>query len=722
MRYWLLKCFTVVFGLALAQLPMRLIFAESTTVDVATSTTSHTVDQEEFKRLPVRTVLDILPMHYALVDQNHRKFQADHWMRDGYAGGLNDATISYGTPENIEVLMEGRGILDQDTSITRNDYKGGILIRKKGLGFIDVSYKEFPKYYDSRGGIYHPFTMFSGMTVPRDLELDIGLLKIETGLTIDEWPHLEFEFEREFKNGAKSRTTWGSAVESGITRKIIPSWQEIDEVVHVFGIKAEHEIKKFELHGEQRWEHVDSVNKRYEQNFGTTPDYNQQIQEPESQMMTTTVGADRWFWNEKAFSGLAYRYARIRSSEKENLRELNSAFQLQSFSNNAEQRFDARADNHMDSHTTVLNFMVSPKTWVSFKNATKAELLRNRGNSTYPYDLSATGGTGFPDGIIDQTIFSDNKNKTWRVGEDFGIRFKKIPRTALYTEFSVEEARIWMVENRWATAQQPTLAAARYASNENFNRRTIVNVLKTVGTAGINASPFSFLNATSQFRYRFDNNNYHDKRESAETTSAKSAFFDELSTQTVELETRATLRPCRWFRSSARYIVRDIDYFARTESLPGMEESSLLGNTYVLDVSVTPISEVTFIGSFTRENLATKTPAAADPTGAIPLPGFNSDVDTWLFGLDYAATDAVSINTTVSYSRADNFNDYVSIGLPLGADYDRVGVTCSIKWSIKKDVSIEPMYEFYHYGPNAQYDGSRYNAHLAGLEANVAWG
>ena len=171
-----------------------------------------------------------------------------------------------------------------------------------------------------------------------------------------------------------------------------------------------------------------------------------------------------------------------------------------------------------------------------------------------------------------------------------------------------------------------------------------------------------------------------------------SAFFDEMTTDAIEVETRTTFRPCNWFRPSIRYIVRDIDPHPRTERLAGLQESGILGNTYVLDVTMIPHSQISMFGSFTREELALKTAATAYSASGIPLPGFNSDVDTWLFGIDYTPKDNVSINSTGSVSIADNFDDFTSIGMPLEASYTRVGFSLGVKWLFRKDITIEPPY------------------------------
>ena len=712
------KISITLFALILIQLPQS-AFAETATIDTATSSASSAVTQQVANKIPIEGTFELLPIRWAFVDDNEQKFRADHWIRDGYSGGVNYFESNYKTKDDIHITMEGRGIFDEDPAITRNDYDGHLLIKKEDIGFIDVEFEEFPKYYDNRGGVYYPFRMFSGTNLDRELELDIAKLVVTAGLTLKDVPEIEFEYEREVVNGAKSRTTWANAVESGITRKIAPSWQEIDEVVNAFAIKAKHKINEYELHGEQHWEMMKAVEKRYEKNLGTTAAqrfYNRQIAEPEATVMTTIVGAERWYQEEKYYSSLNYRFSRNRNSEKENLREFNENFNLFSFTAFAENRKDARADNHMDSHTAVLNLRAAPEKWLIFNNKSKVELWRSRGNSTYPYDLGtgpavpAAGAT--PDEVIDQTIFSDNTNRTFKVGDDFGIRFKKIPRTALYAEFGVEKARNWLSEDRWFTVQQAT---GGFATGEVFSRRSIIDMLRMVAATGVNVTPIQMINSTAQVRYRRDDTYFNDKRQ----TLFSSAFFDEMTTDAIEAETRTTFRPCNWFRPSFRYIVRDIDTHTRTEGLAGLQESGILGNTYVLDVTMIPHSQISTFGSFTREELALKTPAAAYTASGIPLPGFNSDVDTWLLGVDYAPKDNVSVTSTTSVSIADNFDDFTSIGMPMEASFTRVGFTLGVKWLFRKDITIEPRYEFYHYGPSKYYDHSSYNAYLASIEVSV---
>jgi len=91
--------------------------------------------------------------------------------------------------------------------------------------------------------------------------------------------------------------------------------------------------------------------------------------------------------------------------------------------------------------------------------------------------------------------------------------------------------------------------------------------------------------------------------------------------------------------------------------------------------------------------------------------------------MDYRPKPTVSYNGTVYYSRADNFDDFTVTGLPLEADFDRIGVTASLKWSLAEDVSIAPICGVYRHGANrkAEVHGS-YTALIAGVEASLHWG
>lgn len=656
--------------------------------------------------------LTLEPIRYIFVDGDEGKFRAQHWQREGYVGGVREFSLQDTLSDGTEFSGAGHALIDQ------NDLGGAFSLKKAGLGFIALDYTEFRKYYDNTGGTYHPFTTLSGVDTAQDLHLDIGHLAVETGLALEGWPALSFAYEREFKDGVKSRLTWTSLTEGGTSRNIGPSWQEINEIVDVFALKASHELAGVTLKGEQRWELVRTETLREEQQLSTNATASQrkirrQDQAPETNLATTTLWAERNFLARKLFTAAAYHYARMSNREFESLLEFNANGVPTNFSN-PKQQINARADNRYSTHTWTGNVMATPRSWVSVGAKLKSEVIKRNSNSSYPTDAvpNSSGGSS-PNGIIDRTDTSVNDTKAVRWGENFSLRFTGIPRTALYTELDLEQSRILLREDR-QSLDGPD-AGDGTSANEVFSRETVSKVWRGVWTLGGQITPWSFLNLTTQVRHRQSNIDYDNQRHTDPGAStARSAFFDGQNIATNEFTTRVTLRPARWLRTSVRYQFRDDNYATRTFDSEPIVKTGTVSNIYTYDVVLQPRRDLSTTLSFSRQTAATTTPARLSATANTPT--YNADVNTWLFGADYAPTARLTLSGTLQYSQADNFDDFTGNGLPLGVDNRRLDLTTKCVCALSEDTSVNAEYGFYHYQANTNAEVGDYDAHLIQLE------
>lgn len=654
--------------------------------------------------------ISLVPMRQVVIDGDRGKFRAHHWMKDGYVGGIKDASMHYESPGGTVFSAEGHALIDE------NDLGGELSLEREGLGFFQLEYDEFRKYYDNTGGSHRLFGTLQSNDTFRDLALDIGRFGVKTGLTFEGWPELGFEYEREFKDGTKSRLTWAT-VKDPAARKIAPAWQDLDEIVDTFAIDASHEVAGFRLGGEQRWEFVRSEAFREEKALATTgaaadTTITRQDQAPEATLMTTMLNGERQFLGEKALVASAYRFAHMDSREFENILQRNANDTPAGTHN----RYNARADNDYDSHTWVQHFSLVPWPWLSVGSQLKAELIRREGNSTYPSDT-----TNPADGIVNTTEVSLANNKATRWGEGVSLRFKGIPRTALYTELELEQARVLMREDRQSRAGQSASNA-----NETFNRETVTDVRRGAWTLGGRMDPWPFLDLTAHVRRRVNDSDYDDQRESVASGTALSAFIDMQNVHTNEFVTRVTLRPCRWFRSSVRYQFRDDDYSTRFEAQDTVKAGTT-SHIYTYDVTLQPLRELTTTTSFSRQTAATTTPAAlasVNPGGGLPrynIPTFNADVNTWLLSADYTPVPRVTLMGSLLYSLADNFDDFADRGLPYGADFRRLDLTAGVKWSVSDGTSIGTEYALYRYNPHENVESGDYTAHVIWLEVSQAF-
>ncbi|GEM_PF-781753 len=656
---------------------------------------------------------DAKPLRFVAVDGDAGKFSAHHWVADHYTGGIDDFSAQYTLPKDIEVSMDGHALVDE------NDLGGNFEIRKKDFGFVALDYSEFRKYYSGLGGVYYPFTSLRVNKLDRELALDIGHLRLETGLTIEDWPRLTLMYEREFKDGTKSRLTWTPVKEGSLARNIGPSWQEINEVVDTFALKAEHDIAGFNLSGDQRWEYVRSETTREEDFLATTGvaadnKIRVQTQNPESNLMTSTFGVERWFKEDKLFTAGAFRYAHMTNQELENILEMNQFRNVVNFTNPKQIR-DARADNEYHNYIWTGNLMVIPKSWLSVSTKLKSEIFKRRGSSTYPSDTTpvAAGGAA-PDGIINNTEVSENDQKAQHWGEGVSFRFTAIPRTALYTEAELEQVRNWLSEDRDSIGGQ-----SAPNTGEIFNRETITYVRRGVWTVGAHMAPWRFLNVTTHFRQRRNNNDYDDKHETDPgATTARSAFIDAQNVHTHEFMMRAALRPFFWLQPAFRYQFRGDDYLTRAENQPQVE-ADMNSHIYTFDLTTQPVRNLMTNISFSRQTARTVTPAVRAVTGTTPA--FNANVNTWLLGTEYYLPHEVIFTGSLEYSRADNFNDFTSIGLPLGVDNESVDLDVGFKIPLYKSVSLHPSYRFYYFKANQNAEGGDYNAHVVSMDVSVTW-
>ena len=648
--------------------------------------------------------ITLAPVRQIMVDGDKEKFRAHHWMKDGYAGGIEEFSAQATLPDGTWISTDGHALIDD------NNLGAAFVIKKDALGFLKFDYDEFRKYFEGTGGVHRRFTTLQVNETDKELALDLGKFSLETGLTLEGLPELTFLYERDFKDGAKSHLTWPAVKEAGETRYIAPSWQDVDEIVDTFELRANHEIGVVALKGEQRWELVRAELFRVEPLLSTTgaaadTKIRFHDQAPEATLSTTTLGAERSFLGDTVFTALGYRFAHMDNREFETIVETNAAGVATNFSAPKQVR-NARADNDYDSHIWVGSFMASPWSWLRLGTKLKAETIHRESNSTYPFDASPnSSGGSTPNGVIDSSVVSLNKNRAVRWGEGASMWLTAIPRTALYTELELEQARVILAEDRKDVVTVPN-------TSEDFSRYTVADVRRGTGTLGGRLDPWPFLDLTMHVRRRVNNTDYDDQRETV-AAGALSAFFDGQSIHTDEFTTRTTFKPCRWFRSSVRYQFRSDKYATRAEA-QSIVKTGMRSDIYTYDVVLQPLRELTTTASFSRQNATTRTPAQM--ASSTNIPAFSTDVNTWLFSADYSPQPNLTLNGTLQYSWADNFNDYADTGIPYGAAFDRLDFTTGVAWSPSDRTSLGVDYALYTYNPNENTDSGDYTAHAVWLK------
>lgn len=667
------------------------------------------------------------PVRYSFVSGDESRFRALHWIDEGFVTGVKDFTAKEEFADNVSLETEGHAIPEEA------DYSGFVSLKKEDVGYINFDYNQFRKYYSNGGGFYRPFTSLSQNYTDKELALDIGKFGVEAGLTMPHAPMIVLNYDRDYKQGTKSRLSWADVrdtavgvIGSPVQKKIAPSWQNIDEIVDSFGARISDTFAGFNWKAQQNWEYVRTKNMREEKNLSanTAPtsalgDANQKIRdqytEPRSDLITTTLGLDRWFSKERVFVSSGYRFSQMDSRELENIFELNQNGVPMTFSN-AEQVRDAHSDNLYTSQTWVGSIMTNLSKGLGVISKMKVEAIRRHSESTYPKDLlnGATAGTDAapvtPDGIVDQITVSENQEKVMRYGEGVSIRYTGIPRLAVYNDYDFEQAKSNLYEDRRSVS-----------ASEVFNRQDITHMNRFVGTLGGQFVPWNQFTMTLQGRYRVDDIDYdHVRYTSDSSTTAKSVFIDAQDIRTDEVSAKFAYRPCRWFQPAFRYQLQDKGY--KTWGLPSNDvpvDTALVSSIYTWDLTSQPLDDLLLTASFSYQDGKIITPDRFSVTRAA-IPSFSFDSYNSLFSAEYSLTKDLVLTGTADYIRAANFVDFSAIGMPYGADFHEVDATVGLRWTAKKDLTIEPKYAWYQYRANEAEVGS-FNAQVIWLEVNSKW-
>ncbi|MCB9721963.1 MAG: hypothetical protein H6756_13940 [Candidatus Omnitrophica bacterium] len=653
-------------------------------------------DGEEFS-------ITVTPAKNVEVKGDEKKFRAHHWMDEGYSGGIKDLFFSKEYEDDSMLTFEGHSLPDD------NDHEANVKYSNPGIGTFQFVYESFRKYYDDSGGFFYPFSTLQSSDLNRDLELDIQSLFFSFAPEIGDQFTLLVWYEHHMKDGDKSRLNWAEAREGAVAREITPTYQSIDEKVDIFGVRGGTEIAGFDVSAEHTYERTDSDNTRYERWLSTaaTPSQRKQRaqnQKPESDIFTTTFQGNRWFGEEDtSYLNLAYRYASLENEELENIVE-SDEFGVPTNFSFAHQIVNAQAYNEVDSHTVVGHYMYELSKTLRFTVKSRNQLMKRKGESIYPSDDSPAT----PDGIIDETDYSQSREKLWQFGQNFAVQYTGIEKASIYGDIELTE-----MNNDLNEIQRDS----DYLFN--WQRVTETKTKKAQYTLGTRIIPSRFYNITFQARRKYENNDYDDE---VDTSGAiNSAFVDSLQVIGDELTTKLTWKPLDWLQSSIRYQFNGKKYKTRVQGLSDTVETRFRSHTFTYDIFVQVMKELFVNGSYTYQDANTTTPAASSSNPAM-LPGFSADLQSLLVSTSYVPTDEWSITAAVAKTFTDNFNDFTSSALPLAASNDYYTAEVTMSYAPRdKNWSVEPHYAYYHYDTTSVSEFGNYIAHVAWLDFNYHW-
>ncbi|MEI8344709.1 MAG: hypothetical protein WCG06_01395, partial [Candidatus Omnitrophota bacterium] len=540
-------------------------------------------------------------------------------------------------------------------------------------------------------------------TTDKELALDIGKFGVEVGLTMKNLPAIVLNYDRDFKQGTKSRLSW-SRVYFGSGNNdhfgLAPSWENIDEITDSFNVKVSDSFKEFNWKAEQHWEYTRAKHSRNVTYLSSESapaashteviDYKNQ---PRSNLIMTTLGLDRWFMKDKVYASGGYRFSEVDNWDIMNVLLLKPDGTFLPGSN----VIASPATNRLVTQTWVGCLMTTLFNPLSIIGKVKIEEAHRRGEATRATDSDT-------DGLINSYTVSDNTDKISRLGESISLRYSGIPRVALYNDYEFEQNHNNVFKNF-------------VSGNSRIYYQDINDQFIGSGTIGARIIPWNQVTLTIQDRYKREDNGY----DRPLISGSPLRLIDAQAITSDEATLGVAWKPNRYFQPAFRYQLVDMVYKVACPRTPDyFDEADQLSNVYTWDLTSLPTDQLLLNASFSMtDGKATTTNRYVSTIASAPT--FNFDSYTTLFSASYSVNKDVTLIGTADYTRAVNFNDFSSVSVPLGADFHQADMTFGCRWQVRKDFTLEPKFGWYTYQANEAEVGS-FTAQTYFLEGKMKWG
>jgi hypothetical protein len=181
------------------------------------------------------------------------QFEQEHRLPgDEVYGGITDLHFEQTVGKNGLFSVDGHAIWDT------NDYDIQVQLVQPKLGYIKAGFTEFRSWYDGNAAFFPHNDVFFEPPYP-EMHIDRGDAWIELGLRVPNWPEITIRYEHEFRFGQKDSTVWGDTNLTGLavqsTRKIVPSFRDIDEKRDIFSFEASKTFGNTDVLLGMRYEH-----------------------------------------------------------------------------------------------------------------------------------------------------------------------------------------------------------------------------------------------------------------------------------------------------------------------------------------------------------------------------------------------------------------------------------------------------------------------------------
>ena len=611
---------------------------------------------------------------------NRAQFQERWGMKQGVLGGLQDF--------HYELMFGKKGMLELDgrAMYGGEDYSVKLQVVDPDRGFLRAGFRQFRTWYDGSAG-YVPATGSAISLGSDELSLNRGEFWIEAGLTPPDGPMLTLKLSRDYRKGTKDSLIWGDSTQGGVTRGMVPSFRELDEIRNRVLADLRHTVGKSDFGIGLRLDLVDNDSKfkerRTPEAAGVGNRYVTQRDVFESDMFNIRAFTETRL-NEQALLTSGYSYTRM-DTDLGGSRIYGASFDAPYSPAYVDSGYTSLSGGSIvDQYVMNLSLRLEPFPDFVIVPSLRAEKIDTGDNSTYSVANVPTGITRVQSGFL-------------TVSEALEARFTGFTNWVLYARGEWSEGDGYLRE-------QSTPVILRNTDSERFTQKY---------TLGANWYPLRRLHFSGQYYHKTADNDYTHLTDSTANTlvggNRYPAFLRENNFQTDDVNLRATWRPLPNITSVTRYDYQISRIIMRGDNLGSVESGQTTGHIISQNLTWVPWSRLFLQGSFSYALDSTTTPASS-----ITRTVTDARNDYWQTSatLTFVVDDQTDLQASYFYYRANNFINNSSISMPYGTSANDHAVNVGLIRNFSKTVRGSLSYGYFRHRDETSGGIDNYDAHL----------
>lgn len=622
---------------------------------------------------------------WTTVSGDKAKFREQYWRHDGADGGLDRFEFSQQPNADTREVISGH--------VLRDDYLVQVTVDRNDLGFVHSGWQQYRKYYDDTGG-YFPGLTESPLRLDENLYLDIGKAWIDFGLTLPHWPRLVLGYEYDYKNGNEAITSWNSTGDPADPRNIAPASKHLDEGVHIIKLDFDADVHGFAVSDRFRGQFYD-LNTSYT-NLASRAGISQNVHDANNYFEgANSIQVERQF-KDWWYGSAGYFFSRL--SADDSFSDATMSFGT---------LYLAVVPDVEESRITHLinaNTLIGPFDGFTISGGVQSEWTHEKGFGTG--NLNGIAYSQPPSANLEinpATLQSDYDQNT--VSETVGLRYTKIPFTALFADARLQQESIGQSDSDI----QP---------GESFMENPSFHSYLTDLRAGFNTSPWPWASLSSHYR-RYENDSHYDTNQVPEPAGGYPGFISRRDLVTDEVEARLVTRVSARLKTTLTYQMNSTQYkedtrdaFTTTPPVIISPGGSVLAGrdnsyNYSLGATVIPQHRMTLTGTFSYENSGITT------MGNGLVPSYKGDIYSTLVGGTYLLAKDTDFSLNYGFSMADYNQGALTFNSPpaVGIRYQQHAVHAALSRRLNEYLSVRLQYGFYYYNEPPANGANDYRAH-----------